>query len=212
MARTNLSEIQQYRFLFKLRNDPTDNTSGAYELTIPFFRDGTPEQFLRFRKNLNKVFVGQNVTDGPGMFTIGRRLMDGDALAEFENFVTREQLTQTVNNFNRAMEAVCKHVLFPRCCVSVDRHGTFSGRLPWLALAQSTPWALWQFTSPSVKCVCFSHAAAPLAIGSLGLPGQSAPWVRWHHGTIAFTPHCSKRCRSTAADSSCPGSRLVLRG
>jgi hypothetical protein len=46
------------------------------------------------------------------MFTIGRRLMDGDALSEFENFVTAEQLTQTVNNFNRAMEAVAKHV-FP---------------------------------------------------------------------------------------------------
>ena len=106
-------ELEKGEYLtYKLRNDPTDNSSGAYELTIPFFRDGTPEQFLRFRKNLNKVFVGQNVTDGPGMFTIGRRLMDGDALAEFENFVTREQLTQTVNNFNRAMEAVCKHV-FP---------------------------------------------------------------------------------------------------
>jgi hypothetical protein len=46
------------------------------------------------------------------MFTIGRRVMDGDALSEFENFVTAEQLTQTVNNFNRAMEAVAKHV-FP---------------------------------------------------------------------------------------------------
>jgi hypothetical protein len=46
------------------------------------------------------------------MFTIGRRLMDGDALSEFENFVTAEQLTQTVNNFNRAMEEVAKHV-FP---------------------------------------------------------------------------------------------------
>jgi hypothetical protein len=44
------------------------------------------------------------------MFTIGRRLMDGDALSELENFVTAEQLTQTVNNCNRAMEAVAKHV------------------------------------------------------------------------------------------------------
>lgn len=106
-------ELEKGDYLvYKLRNDPADPTSGGYDLTIPYFRDGTPEQFLRFRKNLLKVFAGQNVTDGPGMFTIGRRLMDGDALSEFENFVTAEQLTQTVNNFNRAMEAVAKHV-FP---------------------------------------------------------------------------------------------------
>ena len=106
-------ELEKGDYLvYKLRNDPADPASGGYDLTIPYFRDGTPEQFLRFRKNLLKVFAGQNVTDGPGMFTIGRRLMDGDALSEFENFVTAEQLTQTVNNFNRAMEAVAKHV-FP---------------------------------------------------------------------------------------------------
>lgn len=106
-------ELEKGDYLvYKLRNDPSDPTSAGYDLTIPYFRDGTPEQFLRFRKNLLKVFAGQNVTDGPGMFTIGRRLMDGDALSEFENFVTAEQLTQTVSNFNRAMEAVAKHV-FP---------------------------------------------------------------------------------------------------
>ena len=106
-------ELEKGDYLtYKLRNDPADPQSPGYELTIPYFRDGTPEQFLRFRKNLNKVFAGQNVTDGPGMFTIGRRLMDGDALSHFENFVTAEALTQTVNNFTRAMEAVGKHV-FP---------------------------------------------------------------------------------------------------
>jgi hypothetical protein len=35
--------------VYKLRNDPADPTSGGYDdLTIPYFRDGTPEQFLRF--------------------------------------------------------------------------------------------------------------------------------------------------------------------
>ena len=106
-------ELEKGDYLtYKLRNDPSDPQSPGYDLTIPYFRDGTPEQFLRFRKNLQKVFAGQNVTDGPNMFTIGRRLMDGDALSHFENFVTAEALTQTVNNFNRAMEAVGKHV-FP---------------------------------------------------------------------------------------------------
>jgi hypothetical protein len=106
-------ELEKGDYLtYKLRNDPADPQSPGYELTIPYFRDGTPEQFLRFKKNLNKVFNGQNVTDGPGMFTIGRRLMDGDALSHFENFVTAEALTQTVNNFNKAMEAVGRHV-FP---------------------------------------------------------------------------------------------------
>jgi hypothetical protein len=42
-------ELEEGDYLvYKLRNDP-----------IPYFRDGTPEQFLRFRKNLQKVFKSQ---------------------------------------------------------------------------------------------------------------------------------------------------------
>jgi hypothetical protein len=32
--------------VYKLRNNPADPTSGGYDLTIAYFRDGTPEQFL----------------------------------------------------------------------------------------------------------------------------------------------------------------------
>jgi hypothetical protein len=40
--------------VYKLRNDPAD------DLTIPYFREGTPEHFLQFRKIIQKVFTEQN--------------------------------------------------------------------------------------------------------------------------------------------------------
>jgi hypothetical protein len=42
-------ELEKGDYLvYKLRNDPADPTSGGYNLTILYFRDGTREQFLRF--------------------------------------------------------------------------------------------------------------------------------------------------------------------
>jgi hypothetical protein len=40
-------ELEKEDYLvYKLRNNPADPTSGGYDLTIPYFRDGTPGQFL----------------------------------------------------------------------------------------------------------------------------------------------------------------------
>lgn len=63
----------------KLRNDPTNENSPAHEPSIPCFVTGSPEEWLRFLKNLTKVFTGQNVTDGPGECTVMKRLLCGTA-------------------------------------------------------------------------------------------------------------------------------------
>ena len=49
---------------YKLRNNPTDDSSPLYELSVPFFGTGTPEQWLKFMENLSRVCAGQNVTMG----------------------------------------------------------------------------------------------------------------------------------------------------
>jgi hypothetical protein len=65
-----------------------------------------------FRKNLKKVLYGQAVTTGPASYSVGRRLLEGDALATFNNKAT-ELNAETVANFNVCLDAVAASV-FPR--------------------------------------------------------------------------------------------------
>ena len=57
--------------------------STTYELTVSYFKMGTEEELLLFLQNVQKIFSGQNVTNGPNRYAIVRRLLQGDALAAF---------------------------------------------------------------------------------------------------------------------------------
>jgi hypothetical protein len=50
---------------FKLRAVPTDPESQVYSLSVPYYNSGTPESWILFRKNLDKILIGQNITTGP---------------------------------------------------------------------------------------------------------------------------------------------------
>eukprot|EP00957_Ditylum_brightwellii_P055637 4215814-Ditylum_brightwellii.AAC.1 len=50
---------------YKLHTTPVYATSPIYELPIPFFDKGTPEEWIKFRRGLSAVLKGQNVTQGP---------------------------------------------------------------------------------------------------------------------------------------------------
>ena len=50
---------------YKLRNNPAEDQSPVYELSVPYFHSGTCEEYLLFEKNLNRVVTGQGVTTGP---------------------------------------------------------------------------------------------------------------------------------------------------
>ena len=76
-----LGEYQTY----KLCNNPTEENSAVYKLSVPYFWTGTCKEWLLFWRNLNKVITGQNVTGDPGRFTVARRLLEGDALTAFNN-------------------------------------------------------------------------------------------------------------------------------
>jgi len=97
--------------VFKLRSVPADPNSQTYELNVPYFRSGTPEEWLLTKKAIMKVITGQNITAGPGRFTMARRILEGDALAAF-NAAATEQTGETVATFVICLDAVTKHV-FP---------------------------------------------------------------------------------------------------
>jgi hypothetical protein len=66
--------------VFRIRTNPTDKDSQTYDMKVLTFHTGTVEEFLLWKKDLNKVLVGQNVLSAPDKFAMTRRLLDGDAL------------------------------------------------------------------------------------------------------------------------------------
>ena len=101
------SEYHTYR----LRTTPADPDSPTYEFAIPFFSEGTPEDWIKFRRGLKAVLKGQNVTLGPASYAVAKTLLKGDALTVFELAETTHG-NQTTTNFEVCLDDVAAHV-FP---------------------------------------------------------------------------------------------------
>eukprot|EP00957_Ditylum_brightwellii_P077586 5895497-Ditylum_brightwellii.AAC.1 len=81
-----------------LHTTPADATSPTYELSIPFFEEGTPKEWIKFQHGLQAVLKGQNITQGPPSYAVAKTLLKGNALTVFE----RAEIThgnQTVPHF-----------------------------------------------------------------------------------------------------------------
>ena len=104
---------------FKLRSNPTDKDSQVYELKARSFAHGTPEQFILWKRDLNKVIKGQNVTRPTDKFEMARRVLHGDALAVFD----KEALTliqEDEESFQMCLKALANHV-FPKNALSSQK-------------------------------------------------------------------------------------------
>ena len=56
LERPAVKELKKQEYLtMKLRSDPADANSQTYDLTIQFFRTGTPEEWLLFQRDLHRV-------------------------------------------------------------------------------------------------------------------------------------------------------------
>ena len=101
---------------FKLRTNPTEADSQIYELKVRTFRTGTVEEFILWKRDLQKVLEGQNVTRPANKFAMARRVLEGDPLAAF-NKQASILLTENENTFESCMEALANHV-FPALALS----------------------------------------------------------------------------------------------
>ena len=107
---------------YKLRSNPGDNDSPTYELSVPYFSTGTCEEYLKFRTNFDKVCTGQNITTGPGKFTLARRLLEGDALTSFDNKATELAGTETNQSCVTCLNAVRDGVFPQRAVLTQKRY------------------------------------------------------------------------------------------
>ena len=72
---------------------------------MAYFRDGTPEEWLLFKKNITRCITGQNVTSGPTKYALARRLLSGRALADFNHAATANG-NESLANYKRCINAV----------------------------------------------------------------------------------------------------------
>ena len=69
-------KYQKHEYIsFKLKNNPGQANSGEYEFTIPFFHTGSPEETILLVQNINKIFLGLDLTTGSAQYTIVRRIL-----------------------------------------------------------------------------------------------------------------------------------------
>ena len=117
LSRPETPELKKNEYLvMKLRSDPADPSSQTYDLTIKYYRTGTPEEWLLFQRDLLRILVGQNITTGPAKYAMTRRLIVGDTLAVFNQAATKRG-AETVENFKLCLRDVTTHV-FPQRALS----------------------------------------------------------------------------------------------
>lgn len=120
LERPEKVELQKGEYLsLKLQSTPGDANSQTYELSIPYYGSGTPEQWLKFKRDLNRVLVGQNITTGPPKFAMARRLLEGDALSKF-NERAQANGAETSANFTATLQEVTTHV-FPKKALALQK-------------------------------------------------------------------------------------------
>ena len=75
---------------YKLRTNPTKKDSPTFELQVPYFAQGSPEMWLKTKKNILLVIRGQNVNDYANKLEVVRRILKGAALTAFNSSVTAQ--------------------------------------------------------------------------------------------------------------------------
>ena len=90
---------------------PSDNDSGSYEINLPYYAGGSPEEWLVWKDKLLKALDGQSISTGRYTFT--ERLLTGDAKATF-NQAALDIGIRTIDNFNIVLMEMTKHA-FPAC-------------------------------------------------------------------------------------------------
>ena len=131
-ARSDKKDLGQGEYVvIKCRVEVGNPQSPQYELRVPYFRDGTPEEWLEFKQNLDKALKGQ--VDSPkaaDMFGMARRLLEGETLSTFEletdarkNVVLDPEngpVGETKEVFEEVMKEITRQV-FPKRAVQTQK-------------------------------------------------------------------------------------------
>ena len=86
----------------KCQSVPGDNTSSSYSVTVQYFEEGTPEEWLELLAAHKRICIGRNVMNGPGMYDVLCRHLKGTAVTKYRN-VARNTGPQTIQNLKKLL-------------------------------------------------------------------------------------------------------------
>ena len=82
LIRAPKAPLDKGRFMsFKLKLKPNKANSATYDLAVPFFCDGSPEEFMQLVQSMERVFEGSAMNDGEDMIRTTSQLLEGEAKA-----------------------------------------------------------------------------------------------------------------------------------
>ena len=68
----------------EIKTQPGNANSETVTLTVGILKNGTPEELLKFKAKLLKIFKGQGFTTCPAQYAMTQNLLLGEALRVFE--------------------------------------------------------------------------------------------------------------------------------
>ena len=112
LERPEPKEYSSQNFLSnKCYSTPGDADSNTYNVSVQYFEEGTPEEWLQLLAAHKRVSQGQNITNGPGMYNVLSRHLKGAILSKY-NTVAQARGNQTVEHLKLVMADLTAHV-FP---------------------------------------------------------------------------------------------------
>ena len=79
-----------------------------------YFKEGTPEEWLLFRKKISRCIIGQNATVGPARYAFTIHLLDGGESPLENAEATKNAETHVM--FKKCLDALMLDVPPPRPC------------------------------------------------------------------------------------------------
>ena len=122
----------------ELRSNPENAASVKVGAFFKVFENGTPEQWCRWRDDLNRAWKGLNNTNGPNRATTVRHLLEGQALDDFDQFFTPDDVTETIENVNLALKKVAANIFPADAVMNMKQYLNFELKKPHKLTARET--------------------------------------------------------------------------
>ena len=103
----------------KLRTVGNDPNSATREISVPYFKNGTPEELLIFFKTFQQIVVGQNLNTPAKKYAAMATFLRGDALSYWENQKAKLG-AENAANFETMKKPLIVHV-FPRRALRLQK-------------------------------------------------------------------------------------------
>ena len=122
----------------ELRSNPDNAASVKVGAFFKVFENGTPEQWCRWRDDLNRAWKGLNNTNGPNRATTVRHLLEGQALDDFEQVFMPDDVTETNENVNLALKKVAANIFPADAVMNMKQYLNFELKKPNKLTARET--------------------------------------------------------------------------